>query len=142
MPGKFDFLQLAISLQSPSFSRFPFLWTSLYLALAIGPTLHSKMAQETRCEVIRTQATEYEHNSLSSTDENEKQSGVEPQTLPWWQVSKAAGVMMDVIAITLSCLFFAYALAVRAHQGMPMDGAHVQLLRKSSNLVSILHLNT
>lgn len=95
------------------------------------------MAYQTKFEVIRTQAIESEHTSLSSNNGTEHKAGVEPQALSWWQAGKLVGALMDVLAIALSCTFFVYALAVKMHENKPMDHPRVKLLLKLSNLVSV-----
>ncbi|KAH0166144.1 hypothetical protein KCU67_g4434, partial [Aureobasidium melanogenum] len=92
------------------------------------------MAYQTKFEAIRTQTRESDHTSMSSGHGIGDKIGVKPSTLSWWQASKVAGVVMDMLAIALSCTFFVYALAVKMHQNMPMESAQVKLLLKLSNL--------
>jgi hypothetical protein len=99
------------------------------------------MADQTKFEAIPTQVIESEHVSLSGTDTDESghdnESAVEPQTLSWWQVGNVLGAVMDVLAIALSCAFFAYAVAVKMHENKPMDRSNVEFLSRLSKLVSI-----
>jgi len=95
------------------------------------------MADKTKFEAISSQAIESEHVLLSNTDEAGDEIGVEPQALSWWQASKVVGVVLDLLALALSCAFFAFALAVKMHENMRMDSARVQLLSRLSKVVSI-----
>jgi hypothetical protein len=95
------------------------------------------MGYETKFEVIRTQAIESEHTSLSSNNGPAYKTEVVPQTISWWQAGKCIGAFMDVLAIALSCTFFVYAVAVKMHENMPMESPRVKLLLKLSTLVSI-----
>jgi hypothetical protein len=94
------------------------------------------MAYQTKFEAVRTQAVESKHTSLGSTDGNDHSARDEPQALSWWQASKFFGVLIDLLAIVLSCAFFVYGLAVKMHQNTAMDSPRVKLLVKLSNLVS------
>jgi hypothetical protein len=94
------------------------------------------MAYQTKFEAVRTQAVESKHTSLGSTDGNDHSAGDEPQALSWWQASKFVGVLIDLLAIALSCAFFVYGLAVKMHENTAMDSPRVKLLVKLSNLVS------
>jgi hypothetical protein len=99
------------------------------------------MADQTKFEAIPTQIIESEHVSLSGTDtdetEPENESQVEPQALSWWQVGNVLGAVMDVLAIALSCGFFAYAVVVKTSENKPMDDSKVEQLSRLSKLVSI-----
>lgn len=95
------------------------------------------MADKTKFEAISSQAIEPEHVSLSNTDEAGYEIGAEPQTLSWWQASRFVGPVLDLLAIALSCAFFAFDLAVKMHENMRMDSARVQLLFSLSKVVSI-----
>jgi hypothetical protein len=99
------------------------------------------MADQTKFEAIPTQVIESEHVSLSGTDTDEdgreNESEVEPEALSWWQVGNVLGAVMDVLAIALSCAFFAYAVVVKMHENKPMDDSGVKLLSRLSKLVSI-----
>jgi len=94
------------------------------------------MAEQTRFEPIPTKIIESEHTSLSSTDDTGHEYGVEPEALSLWQAGKIFGIVMDVLAIVLSCMFFAYALAVKTHEKQPMGSPQAKLLVRLSNLVS------
>ena len=97
------------------------------------------MADQAKFEAIKTQEIEPEYTSLSSTDESNEtgdEIGVGLEALSRWQASKVFGAVMDVLAIVLSCMFFAYALAVKTHEGMSKESAQVKLLMRLSNLVS------
>lgn len=94
------------------------------------------MAYQTKFEAVRTQTNESAHTSMSTAHENGDKIGSEPSTLPRWQASKAIGVLVDMLAIALSCMFFIYALAVKMHQNMPMESSRVKFLLRVSNLVS------
>lgn len=95
------------------------------------------MAERTKFQPIPTKVIESEHTSLSSTDNTGYEYGVEPEALSLWQAGKIFGIVMDVLAIVLSCMFFAYTLAVKTHEKKPMDSKQVKLLVRLSNLVSI-----
>ncbi|KAG9519499.1 hypothetical protein KCU93_g8083, partial [Aureobasidium melanogenum] len=92
------------------------------------------MAPKMNFEAIRTQEIESENTSLSNSNGTGDKSAVEPQVLSWWQASKTAGAVMDMLAIALSCTFFVYALAVKMHQNMPMGSPQVKLLLRLSKL--------
>ncbi|KAG9656730.1 hypothetical protein KCU64_g5671, partial [Aureobasidium melanogenum] len=92
------------------------------------------MAYQTKFEAIRTQTSESAHNSMSNVHGTGDKIGVKPSTLSRWQASWAVGAVMDVLAIALSCAFFAYALAVKMHQDMPMESSQVKLLSRLSKL--------
>jgi hypothetical protein len=95
------------------------------------------MTYQTKFEVVRTQAIESGHTPLSSNNEIVRKVEVEPQALPWWQTGKLVGALMDVLAIALSCAFFAYGVVVKMHDKQPMESPRVRLLVKLSNLVGI-----
>jgi len=95
------------------------------------------MAKHTKFEVVRTRAIESGHTSLNSNNGTEYKAGLEPQALSWWQAGKFVGVMMDMLAIALSCTFFVYALAVKMHENKPMNHPRVKVLLKLSNLVRV-----
>ncbi|KAG9557821.1 hypothetical protein KCU71_g10615, partial [Aureobasidium melanogenum] len=92
------------------------------------------MAPKMSFEAIRTQEIESENTSLSNSDGTGNKIAVEPQVLSRWQASKIAGAAIDMLAITLSCTFFVYALAVKMHQNMPMGSPQVKLLLRLSKL--------
>ncbi|KEQ69868.1 hypothetical protein M436DRAFT_75635 [Aureobasidium namibiae CBS 147.97] len=92
------------------------------------------MAEQARFEPIPTKIIESEHTSLSSTDYTGHEYGVEPGALSLWQAGKIFGIVMDVLAIVLSCMFFSYALAVKTHEKKPMGSPQVKLLVRLSNL--------
>jgi hypothetical protein len=95
------------------------------------------MAYQTKFEVVRTQAIDSGHTSLSSNNGIGRKVDVEPQALPWWQAGKLVGALIDVLAISLSCTFFVYAVAVKMHESLPMESPRVELLLRLSTLVSI-----
>ncbi|KAH0022154.1 hypothetical protein KCU78_g5863, partial [Aureobasidium melanogenum] len=92
------------------------------------------MAPKMNFEAIRTQEIESENTSLSNSDGTGNKSAVEPQVLSWWQASKIAGAVTDMLAIAFSCTFFVYALAVKMHQNKPMDSPQVKVLLRLSHL--------
>lgn len=94
------------------------------------------MAYQTKFEAIRTHTIESAHTSVSSAHGEGDKTRVEPSTLSWWQASKVIGIVVDILAIALSCMFFVFALAVKTHQDMSMDSSRVKLLLKLSNLVN------
>ena len=94
------------------------------------------MAGQTKFEAVPTKATDFEDDSLSSTVDTGYEIKAEPEPLSSWQAGKIFGVVMDVLAIATSCVFFAYALAVKTHEGMSKESAQVKLLMRLSNLVS------
>lgn len=95
------------------------------------------MAGQTKFEAVPTKATDFEDDSLSSTVDTGYEIKAEPEPLSSWQAGKIFGVVMDVLAIATSCVFFAYALAVKMHQRVPMLSPQVQLLVRVSKLVSV-----
>jgi hypothetical protein len=98
------------------------------------------MVEKAKFEAVRTQAIESEHTSPSITHGTDHEIRVEPQTLSWWQASKLMGVLTDILAMALSCIFFVYALTVKMHQNVPLDDSRVKLLLNMSNLVSVQHI--